>query len=285
MTFEAREVSRTLGEPVNLYFFRYGDTDEAFYAYTDAEQDIVHDFGDPFGPVTFVTYPVNHSEITSSGSLDKKTLDVGTPDDSEIAMLFRYHPPSQVVVLTIFQGHESDAEFLVAWSGRVLGCQLTDTDQAMFTCEPVSTSLKRAGLRRNYQYGCPHLLYGPQCKADKAAATITVGVGAVNGALVDLGPSWAATDMKVKYLGGMATWVRPDGRTEIRTIIQQADSATIILSGVALGLLSGSSIDLTLGCDHKWDSDCTHLHNNVKNFGGQPFIPTKNPIGIVNNFY
>lgn len=284
MSFNARETSRTLGSPISLYFFRYGDAPDSYYAYTNAEQPVTHNFDPEVGEVTFAPIPIDRGPITSSGSLDKATLEIRTPQDSLLSKVFRLHPPSQVVVLTIFNGHDGDTEFKVGWGGRVLDCQLAG-NEATFTCEPISTSLKRPGLRWNWQYGCPHVLYGEDCKADKEAATIIASVTSVAGALVTLPTTWAPADMKAKYIGGLAEWVNNEGRTEIRTIIRMADSTTLILSGFALGLLPGSSISLSFGCNHIWNEDCTNLHNNVKNFGGDPFIPTNNPIGIVNNFY
>lgn len=287
MSFDQREKSRTQGAPFFLYFFRYGDTPDAFFAYTNADDAIEHIFDDELGPVLFVPEAISHGSIQVSGTLDRATLEVRTPQDSEISLLFRHYPPSQVVSMLVFQAHEDEPEIKVVWAGRALGNQLEE-DEAVFTCEPVSTSQKRAGLRRHWGYGCPHVLYSVGdylCNANKAAATITAPVTLVQGALVTMPGAWAPTGLKAKYLGGLASWTRADGRTETRSIIRLADSDTIILSGLALGLTSGMAIDLSYGCDHVWDSDCSNLHNNVLNFGGQPLIPTKNPIGIVNNFY
>lgn len=284
MSFANREASRQKGEPITLYFFRYGDTPASHFAYTDGEEAVVHAFDDPASPITFQPIPISRGAITSSGSLDRAALQIMMPDDEGMPMLFRYHPPSQVVTGIVFQGHVDDDDFKVVWAGRVLGCQLGGQNTADFTCEPISTSLKRNGLRRRYQYGCPHVLYGPQCKADQEAASIYATVGGVSGALVSLGGGWSA--QPTKYVGGLATWANSSGgRTETRTIVRLADTNTLVLSGIALGLSPGMPIKLAFGCDHIWNSDCTNLHDNVHNFGGDPFIPTKNPIGIVNNFY
>jgi hypothetical protein len=48
-------------------------------------------------------------------------------------------------------------------------------------------------------------------------------------------------------------------------------------------------IDVVLGCNHQLyaadGGDCEGLHDNVLNFGGFRWIPTKNPIGTFNNYY
>lgn len=283
MTFPIREASRTLGEPISLYFFRYGDTPDAYYAYTDCEQQVEHEFDPQVGLVVFQPIPVDRGEITSSGSLDKAAMEIRTPQNAELAQLFSLHPPSQIVTVVIFQGHEGDTDFRVEWMGRVLGSS-REGNEAVYTCEPVSTSMKRPGLRRNYQYQCPHVLYsqGPGlCNADREARSILRSATGVAGALVTFG----AIDNPDMYIGGIAEWTAPDGRKELRSIVRRADGLTFVFSGIALGLTPGVVVKLSAGCDHKMDGDCLNLHNNVQNFGGQPWIPTENPLGIKNNYY
>lgn len=289
MAFSTREASRTLGEPVSLYFIKYGAPDDAYFAYTDAEQEIEHEFDNDLGPVTFLPIPILFGEVSSSGSLDKSAVELRTPQDSALAQKFTLHPPSQVITMLVFDGHDADDDFIVIWAGRILGGG-REENEAVYTCEPVSTSLKRPGLRRNYQYQCPHTLYAFPCNADRQAATITRAVTAVAGSLVSLPPGWSATPDS--YIGGIAKWETAEGLIEERTIIKLADTNTVILSGIASDLTVGAQIDLAFGCDHKLliagdhlEGDCITLHDNVLNYGGQLWIPLKNPIGIINNFY
>src|SRR5690606_25380278 len=137
-----------------------------FYAYTDAETAVV------FEGITYVPIPISRSAVKASGTLDKSALKVSVPINAEIAELFRIYPPAQVVTLVIRQGHigDPDSEFLVHWSGRVLSTERKDSE-CEFSCEPIATSMRRTGLRRHYQIGCPHVLYGPRCRASKALAT------------------------------------------------------------------------------------------------------------------
>lgn len=288
MSFGIRESSRSLGEPISLFFVRYGETPDAYFAYTDAEQIVTIQFDPDLGDVSFLPVPISFGEITASGSLDKASVEMRMPQNTPLADLFKLHPPSQVITLKVFQGHGDEDDYKVAWIGRILGGG-REENEAVYTCEPVSTSMKRPGLRRNYQYQCPHVLYGPQCQANRAAATISRAVTAVAGALVSIGGTFANPD---NYNGGIASWTTPDGRLEERTIVKRADTTTLIMSGVVVGLVVGQQIQLAFGCDHRLElagntltGDCIDLHNNVLNYGGDLWIPLKNPIGIVNNFY
>lgn len=280
MTFDNRESSRSKGRPVTLYLFEYGEGDEDYYGYTDSARNITAD------DHLYKAVPVDRQAITSSGSLDRATLDVRLPKDTDIARLFATWPPSTVVTLKIMQGHLGEAQMLVAWAGRVLGRKV-EGDEAAFTCEPVHTSMKRTGLRRGYQYGCPHVLYGPQCKADQEAATQPCIVLGVSGAFITLPAGWDTAARRPKYVGGMVHWTLEDGRLERRSILRVQDDNLIILSGNAQGLKVGDTVNMVLGCNHKagLEDDCIVLHNNIHNYGGQPWIPLKSPIGYINIYW
>lgn len=280
MTFATREESRQLGEPVQLYFFRYGDNSGDFYSYTDAETSITH-----MG-VVYQAAPLDRGNLTSSGTLDKSTLELRTPGNIALADLFRIYPPSRVVSVIIRQGHinDPDQEFLVCWTGRILSAKY-EGNECIFSCEPVSTSMRRPGLRRNYQYSCPHALYGPQCQADITAATTTTSLVSSTGNTVTLASGWATTDLKPKYVGGMVTWDGLAGQIERRMIISVSGD-TVALSGLVRNLVPGQEIRAILGCNHRagLTDDCIVLHNNIVNYGGHPWIPTTNPLGQINNF-
>ena len=282
MTFASQEESRQLGEPVNLYLFRFGSGVNDYFAYADCEESV------SFNGITFIPTPIDRANITSKTSLDKAELEIRTLQDTQLADKFRYYPPSEVVTLVIYQGHNLDPsnQWLAAWSGRVLGFKI-EGNMAHYTCLPVSTSMQRPGLRRHYQYGCPHLLYGQgvgRCNANKAAATISRTVSALFSNAIELPDSWESSPArKLKYANGMIEWTGA-GQTERRTILDVQSDNLLLLSGPVRNLIVGATVNISLGCNHKMD-DCASIHNNIVNFGGQPYIPLKNPVGIRNNFY
>lgn len=294
MSFLRSEQSRHYGRPVNLLLFTYGDAPKSFYAHTDAEQEIVFGVDADGDPIVYQPVPIDRGAFTSSGTLDKATIEVRIPQDLPLAELFRVYPPSQVVSLVIRQGHlnDPDNQFLVCWSGRVLSCSRED-NEAKLSCEPISTTMKRPGLRRPYQYGCPHVLYGPECRANKAAATRSVTPQSFNGALMVMPDAWDSPAKKQKYLGGIVQWVTTNGDTALRTILRVGGPGnnTLTLSGVIDALADNTPVSVILGCNHQSGigpqpiGDCHPLHNNIQNFGGQMWIPTKNPIGLRNQYY
>lgn len=291
MTFASIEQSRQKGRPTNLFHVRYGDAPNSYYGYTDAEQPITN------SGITYSPLAVTRGKIVVSGTLDKATMEVRMSLNVPLAEHFRVYPPSQVVNLTILQGHLSDPDlqFLVAWTGRVISAKRTDME-LILTCEPISTSLKRVGLRRHYQYSCPHVLYGSECKADKSAATIVTTVDALSNTTVTVPDGWETEARSAKYVGGMVEWINAHGDLETRTILKVVGFRNLVLSGFLRDLDIGASINVILGCNHGFyvltdksidadKTDCYGLHDNIHNFGGCPFIPTENPVGRLNLYY
>jgi hypothetical protein len=277
MAFELLETSRDQGIPINLFLFRYGTAPGAFYAYTDHEEAVI----EPIQSITYEPVPIMRGPLVSSGTLDKTNLEIRTHQDSQISELFKVYPPAHTVTLTIRQGHSTDTEFLVVWAGRILSCS-REGNEAKLTAEPISTSMRRPGLRRHWMYGCPHVLYGPECRADKNAATVVGQVFGIASYAVTLRNGWQGANDPGKFLGGMLEWAGSAG-TESRTIVRITGD-TLFLSGPPRDLGIGDLVNVVRGCAHTMEA-CLGDHNNIHNYGGQAWIPYKNPIGLVNNFY
>ena len=179
MSFDEIESSRSRGIPDMLFKFVLGNS---VYAYTDAETPIV------FEAQEYTPTAIDYDAVSSSGSLDKTAMSIRMPHDLDVAELFRVFPPSDVVGVTIFQGH-SDSEFLAVYGGRVLSGSYEDS-LATLRCEPVSTSMRRPGLRMRYQYGCPHALYGPACGLNREDFSFTHTVVEVANGRITLADGW-----------------------------------------------------------------------------------------------
>lgn len=267
MTFQTVETSRSLAEPDTLFRFQVGDT---VYAYTDAEQPRT------FNGVTYTPIPIDRDQVSASSSLDKTTMKIRVPVTTEIAELFRIYPPSEVVTVTVFQGHAFEDEFKAVWSGRVLSCS-RDHSQAEMACEPVSTSMKRPGLRRRYQRGCPHVLYGDRCRVDRPTFTRATTVSVVDGAYLTLPGGWNGVFDPQRFAGGIFV-----GGDATRAILSVTGNVMLV-GGAVAGLVSGAAVSLSLGCAHTMDA-CNGFAN-ILNYGGQPWIPTQNPISTSSQFY
>lgn len=290
MAFNDFETSRDKGQPVDLYQFTYGQTTEVVdgesvttlltHNYTDGESAVVLD------GVTYSPLPITRSSFSSGGDLENLELEITLPRVSEIADMFRVYPPPQVISVKIRQGHipnsddppgfSSGENFPVAWLGRIVEPKVEGAEVKL-TCEAASAAMSRPGLRRHYQWPCPLNLYGTRCRADRDVASSSATVAAISGNRVQLQAGWGIVDVpQKKYVGGYVEWSGSVG-PEFASILRVDPSDWLVLSSRPRGLSVADTLTTVLGCNHTL-SDCQSLHNNIINYGGQPFIPIFNPV-------
>lgn len=288
MTYGDINSSVDEGGPIQLFCFSYGESGEQVIGYTSALEMQTVDHGGSVGVVNYEPVPVERDSIVSNGSLDRSALSIALDVGTEIAELFRIYPPSSVVNLVIYEGHvdDPDGEFVVIWSGRIISAN-REGSRLQLSGEPISTQLRRSGLRRNYQYGCPHALYSMACGADKASATVSGVIASISGNVVTLEPGWEGYFEREKFLRGTLEWIPYGGAIEKRSIIRVTGDA-LTLSGIPTDLEATDPVEVVLGCNHRAfeedGGDCEGLHDNIQNFGGQPWIPLRNVINR-NPFY
>lgn len=264
MTYASREASTDASSPVELYEFRRGGET---WRYTSAAQDAT------YATYSYSAVPISRGSIEQTTEIGKAGLRITFARDVEVAQGFISTPPSEVTLLTLYRQHRGDGETVAVWMGRVLNAEWRESVVEL-NCEPVYTSLQRIGLRRLYQRNCPHVLYGTACGASAVVFRVGGTVTSIAGTLLSV-PA-AAGYAVGHFAGGYATWAA-NGITEKRMIVgHNADAIT--LSAVPPGLAIGDAIYLYPGCDRTLNT-CHAKFGNSANFGGFPFIPTKNPFG------
>jgi hypothetical protein len=284
MSFAALEVSRKDGRPIFLYKFEGATT--AFgaigpYRFTNADSAIVRD------GATFNPWPVDHGDVVMTSTLDSKSVELSLARGTDLDALFSAYPPSQIINVTIYKGHFNDgtgaANFPVEWSGKILDFNFGG-NEIKFTLESIQSSMRRPGLRRNYQINCPHDLYGEACKATKVLVNRTVA--SISGRSIQLSSALThGVYGPAAFIGGTLEWVRPDGVREITSILTaSSNDLTVSIRGLPRGIVAGGTVSAAPGCGRSLDH-CVSLHNNVRNFGGQPWIPLENVVSSTSIFY
>lgn len=284
MSFDSIETSVDLGRPVTLFEFTYGDGRGDVLRYVGSTDVLITGGAAPLVAMSraWTPAPIKHGKITASGSLDKAAIDVMTVKDSDLADLYRVAPPSRQVTLEIFRGNVGSTEYKRIWSGRVINGTFEDAELKL-SCEPVSTSTLRVGLRRNYQYGCPHVLYGTACGLSRLANMASGTVQSITNAqtIVFKRSVRSLVIPANEVIGGVFTLTLPSGREVKRSIIAATPVAgddtliTVKLMSVVPDLAVNLPVTLTRGCAHNFEA-CKKFGNTV-NYGGCPNIPTKNP--------
>ena len=282
MTFENQETSPEQGLVASLVLFTYGERDGDYFAYTDADQPI------RYGEVDYQPVVIGRSKIDSSGSSEQKDLEIEITPNADIVTYLQTRTPTQKIAVVIRQGHvnDDDAEFLVVWSGTIAASAREDVFYKI-SCESILSSMARVGLRRTYQRACSWALYGPQCRANRRVfgQRTPVRVGAN---VFAMAPGWNGGQLPDKFVGGYVSWVEEETEGRHHRTITEIEAGAgehiIHILGKTEGMTSQTAIDFYLGCNHQL-SDCVELHNNVRNYGGQPYIPEENPVGYVNRYY
>lgn len=284
MALNDYETAMQLGEPVNLFEIVYGDTAALYY--TDAEVDL-----DVEGTV-YEKHAITRGDVKNDGKITQSDLTLTVPLTSPAAALFALYPPSVVVSIKIRQGHIPRlgeglllSNFPINFIGRILEAR-RDGNNAKLTCDP--GTLARPGLTRNWQWGCPLVLYQSghaKCGATKTA--YPAEVSSVSNSSITLVDGWNVSGFAdTKFITGLVEW---DGTTTrerryIRNVVDSGGLAQLQLFAPVWDLVATDSVDVYLGCRRTLD-ECDTLHSNVLNFGGQPFIPVEgNPVGKNNHF-
>jgi uncharacterized phage protein (TIGR02218 family) len=260
MTYDAREQSLQDGAPVELYEFTRGSL---IYRYTSADADYT------LTANTYAAEPLQRGKIETSAERARNSLTVECRREFAIADLFRIAPPTDVIGLVVKRQHRADADVAVIWTGRVLNCEFTGA-QARLNCEPVTSSMKRPGLRRLYQRGCPHVLYGPGCNLNRASVSTVTTVTAISGLVLSVAALGA-----YPFAGGFVEWEVEAGVIE-RRFVSGFSGLDLTLTQAFQGITVGATVTVSPGCDHTM-ATCDGTYSNVDNFGGFPFIPSKNP--------
>lgn len=275
MAYGDIETSAYGGEPIELIRFDAGVAPEDVFCYTNAEKTFVYQ-NDVYEPVA-----VTHDEIKTSGDFNAADFSITMQLNTEVAEIFRVYPPAYVVTVTIMEGHanDPDLDFRVKYVGRVLNCS-RDGSEVVLSCESTITSLQRPALRRNYQRMCPHALYGPECRAPKTPFNVSVVELQAYNVIVlsDPGVPWS------QFMGGTIEHTGPTGRREIFQILEMSGSGAVRLGGTPIYLEVGGVVSLFRGCDHTMGAGGCAMHDNILNYGGQPWIPLKNPMGNTSPF-
>lgn len=245
------------------------------YAFTSVSGQFLltpHEFDVDLDGNLYASLPIERSELALGAEAAKSALELKLPPDCDLVRhLLATSLTGDTTAITLRIARRDtwgDYWWLsgTRWMGRVLGVEIAD-DVARVRCESAQVSLKRIGLRRLYSRKCSHVLYSSACGAAPISASAFVTNNSGRNVELDGGVPGSVG-------GGLAGgWLQtPEGARHM--IVSDFGSGVELLYPVAIA--PGTEVQLTVGCDHS-ASDCEWRFGNLENFGGFPFIPTKNP--------
>ena len=241
-----------------LYRFAHG---AQRWCYTSARSAIDHQ------SERYVSAAITRNALEHSDTLQRQRLEMTVPRDLPVAGLFMAAPPEGIVSITLYRREQRDAPVITCWKGRVSACQFEGM-QAKLHCAPITSSLKRPGLRAHYQLLCRHVLYSTGCGALKESFRHDGTIAAIAGSRIQV--AIAATQPDGAFVGGLCT-----AREGARMVLAH-HGIDLTLTAPLQSLAVGDPVQLYLGCDHSM-THCNARFANLAHFGGFPWIPLKNP--------
>lgn len=265
MSFTQAESSNDEGRPVFLYSFTLGDT---VWRYTSSDEDrLVNGF-------KWTAVPISDDGIKLSGEATADALGITAPSNIGPVQVFIGTPPSQGIMVNVWHVHEDVGEAALCYAGEVSQVDFPFPGTARITCQTISASMERDGLRFGWQRQCPFAVYDPlTCKAPKAAFGVTATIVSADRGVV------VATGLAAKpdrtFNGGFIEWLHPVRGREFRGIEEHVGD-TITMFGLSDGMYAGLKITAFPGCNRTSDR-CRNYFNNLDNYGGVPHMPGKSP--------
>jgi hypothetical protein len=231
--------------------------------------------------------------MTQEKEMNRQNINLTLPFDNELSQLYFRDVPDVVASVTLFrfeqESESSEPEVLVYWKGRLAGFRATN-QEVVFNCESVFTSMRRTGNRARYSVQCRHALYGEGCGVDKEDFGIPATVVSINNLDVNItfGTPPSTSNLEVDangdpiitgqyFVGGMMRF-----GDVYRHIVNQGDGFVRLWREMP-DLEVGSVVTVYPGCQRDL-ATCKERFSNTENFGGFPWLPTRNPFSFVNNF-
>lgn len=225
--------------------------------------------------VVYQPAAIERGSISESADLTRNTLDLTMPQDLDVLSQFRGASPLQPMSVTLMRQRLSDGLLSTLWVGMV-GSVTWETHDAIMYCLPPMASMQALALKRCWQVACPHVLYGAgdgQCNAGMAAVQVSATITSVVGNVIQAAAFAAQPDGY--WAGGYLSW-QTGGITEVRFITNHTGASVTLLTPALMTV--GTVVNALPGCDHTL-ATCNSKFKNAVNYGGQAWIPAKNPFG------
>lgn len=272
MSFLSFETSRSSGQPLELYEFKYG---AYIYRYNTTASEVI------INNIPYLPMPLSREAITLTSDIRRSQLTITAPSNFEVANFFRASIPATPISVTIKKKHRNDAEVITEWIGRIITAEWKHSGVQIY-CESYYSAIQGNANMRYYGYSCPHMLYGNRCKVSRISYRTVAIVSGVSGTSVT--SSVFSTKPNGYFTGGyLMFYDGTTGLTHMRYISAHSGS-TVTLSNQIPELTAGKQVEVYPGCDHTL-ATCRDKFNNHINFGGFPWIPGRNPFTSTSSIF
>jgi hypothetical protein len=217
------------------------------------------------------------SELEVTNNLFRNTYTIELSRGNDFAAPYRAAPYESKIMVNVYRSLGEFWTFF--WSGMVETVKFDDNKIPRVMCVPRTSSVARCGQRRICMVLCDLPLYSQghgECKVNSASYKITGVIDSIDGVTFE---STSFLDEAEGWLTG-GELVIGNARRLIRAHTDEGATGRVVVSRPIINPETDTSGDILFeafaGCDHTY-STCISKFNNIKNYGGQRFLPTKNP--------
>lgn len=271
MSFDAFEVSKESGRPIEFYTFTLNNV---AWRYTTAETNIT------IGSDLYVAAAISADSVKQTGESSNDARSIDVPSWIAPAMAFMGTAPSVPIQMTVGVRHVGDTEVVIGYVGEVTQVNFPIPGRARITVESLLSSMSREGLRLAWQRSCPYVLYDPlTCKVSKAAHQVNFTTLKIDG--FDVYVSLATTKATGHFDAGFFEWTHPTRGKEFVPIERHEQitsgefNARFVLFMPPGELYEGAPGAAFPGCNFT-PARC-QFFGNYDNYGGVPDLPGRSP--------
>lgn len=284
MSYVGQEGSVESGKPVELYLFVNEGLVTEQFAYTSATQNATHN------SIIYVPRIIERSKISieraEPGS--DKGLELTMPATDALVLRYTTSVPPKRDLVTIYRRHANDGatpETITYYRGYISSVSFQG-HIAKVRIAPLASILSRNIPKRIYRGLCTHVLYDSECKVSSTdpnfAFSVSITAISTDGLTLTVSGTGIGGRAANYYDGGMLRRGSIDRRMVLDFVDTGGNTGTCKLLLPFPSLEVGESMTLLAGCDHAIATCRTKFANEV-NYGGFPWVPTRNPFntGVV----
>lgn len=265
MTFESYETSVEESQPIELYTIQLGSTS---WTYTSGAVEVV------VSGTTYAPLAISRGSHDQSQEDQDQQLEVRLPASAPVCRHFIASVPGESVLITIERMQRLDVGEvrMVMYAGVVSSVSFESGGEiAVLSVVTAQSAFSKAVPRDVYSATCNHVLFDARCSLLEASWRVTKEVLAISGNVLTIDGLNAQADGY--YTPG---FIELTGSSrDFRVILAHAGNLATVALPFGTSPL-GELVRVYAGCDHS-SLTCQAKFNNLINFGGFPFVPTKNP--------
>lgn len=274
MTSAARDLSSYDGAPITLYQFTRKSKPTSTgvevitnWRYTSHDEDY------EYGGFTWTAAAISDDGIRQNGDATADQLTFTMPVTLEVPQMFVGSPPSDTIFALILRTHHGETDAFNGWNGSIGQVSRKSDLTVEIMCDTLSATLDRQGLRLSWMRGCPHDLYGFECRVNPLDFMETATLDGVNHVILQ-SSTFAGHD-DGWWVGGFVEWIDTYGHAERRGIISHTGDTVRVMGGTE-PLEAGATVFIFPGCFHN-TTDCASRFSNLPNYGGHAYMVDVSP--------